>query len=105
MGFPGVWHTFDFMADPFSRDYSDKNAVHSRTAVANEVIVHSLAKDEKEFATFGLNPGLIKTDIRRELTGFVLILLLIFMLILTHPHIRLFLIPIFILILQHRVLR
>jgi hypothetical protein len=40
------------------------------TVACNEALGHYLAHEEKGFATFGLNPGVISTDIRTPMLGF-----------------------------------
>jgi len=69
MGFPGTSQAVDVLGDPQSvREYKQWPA-HMKTVVMNEGMVHYLAAEEKEFAVFGLNPGLLPTDIRLNTYG------------------------------------
>lgn len=68
MGFPGTdskANVDDLMGE---KRYSAME-VHMNTVVGNEVLVLDSAKRYPELDVFGLNPGLIKTDIRSNLLG------------------------------------
>jgi len=70
MGFPGNDEPkLDTLTDPQSKTTYSSMPAHMKTIVFNEAMVHGLAQSEKDFAVFGLAPGMIATDIRREATG------------------------------------
>jgi len=69
MGFPGAAAKADFLADPQGALHYDAMEQHMRTVQGNEAMVYALAKAQQDYAVFALNPGLIATDVRRELTG------------------------------------
>jgi NAD(P)-dependent dehydrogenase (short-subunit alcohol dehydrogenase family) len=68
MGFPGVSHapnTNDFNS---AKSYSLQDA-HMNTVVGNEALVLHYAQAASNVDVFGLNPGMIKTDIRSPVLG------------------------------------
>ena len=66
MGFPGgapsVYRIDDLNAE---KSYRGMGFVHANTIVGNEALVIHWAEKDKDHSYFGLNPGLIKTDIRK----------------------------------------
>lgn len=66
MGFPGgapsVYRIEDLNAE---QSYTGMGFVHANTIVGNEALVIQWAANDKDHSYFGLNPGLIKTDIRK----------------------------------------
>ncbi|GMM58477.1 putative short-chain dehydrogenase/reductase [Maudiozyma humilis] len=69
MAYPGtnqLGNPDDMNAEP--SQYSFFQA-HMNTVAANEAMVLKLAKDSKDFNIYGLNPGMVKTSIRSNLTG------------------------------------
>lgn len=69
MGFPGnnqSGNPDDMNAEPDNYGFI---AAHMNTVAANEALVLHYAKETKPFNIFGLNPGLLKTNIRSNLTG------------------------------------
>lgn len=69
MAFPGtnqIGNPSDLNAEPSKYSFFQ---AHMNTVAANEAIVLKLAKDSKDFSIYGLNPGMVKTNIRSNLTG------------------------------------
>lgn len=69
MGYPGsnqAGNPDDMNADPVKYGFL---AAHMNTVAANEAIVLHYAKKTKPFNIYGLNPGMVKTNIRTNLTG------------------------------------
>ncbi|WP_130175901.1 SDR family NAD(P)-dependent oxidoreductase [Cryobacterium sp. SO1] len=67
-GFPGGERALDFTDVQSARDYSWQTA-HGNTVVFNEVLVSHAAARYGEVAMFGLNPGIIKTNIMSGVLG------------------------------------
>lgn len=65
MGFPGA-NTKDFKIDDLNSEkgYSNLGFTHLNTVAGNEALVLYYAATDKDHVYFGLNPGLIKTNIR-----------------------------------------
>jgi len=69
-GFPGSSAPIKSPDDPqFKQSYKQMDA-HMNTVTFNEGLVYSFAKEAPQIAVFGVNPGLIQTDIRRNLVGY-----------------------------------
>jgi NAD(P)-dependent dehydrogenase (short-subunit alcohol dehydrogenase family) len=68
MGFPGVEQA-GAVDDLNSEQRYDQNTAHMTTVAGNEALVLHAAKAYPGIGVFGLNPGLIKTDIRANLLG------------------------------------
>lgn len=68
MGFPGVGEKGN-VDDPNSEGPYKALAVHKNTVAANEALVLDAVGRFPGIDTFGLNPGLIKTDIRGNMLG------------------------------------
>ena len=69
MGYPGnnqAGNPDDMNADPANYGFLQ---THMNTVAANEGLVLHYAKDKKPFNIYGLNPGMVKTNIRTNLTG------------------------------------
>ncbi|SMN20436.1 similar to Saccharomyces cerevisiae YKL107W Putative protein of unknown function [Maudiozyma saulgeensis] len=69
MGFPGnnnAGNPDDMNGKPENYNFLK---VHMNTVAANEALVLHYAKETTSFNIFGLNPGIIKTNIRTNLTG------------------------------------
>lgn len=69
MGFPGNQQAGD--PDNLNSDkgkYNNMNT-HMTTVAANESLVMKYAKDSTNFNIYGLNPGIIRTDIRNNVYG------------------------------------
>ena len=72
MGFPGTTNTFNIDVANLNSDTKPYSAwgAHELTIAGNEALVkHLAAKFEHRVDVFGLNPGLIPTDIRANITG------------------------------------
>ncbi len=65
MGFPGSntkgWNVDDLNSE---KSYSNLGFTHVNTIIGNEALVLDYAANDKDHVYFGLNPGLIKTNIR-----------------------------------------
>jgi len=68
MGFPGKKNSADLDDFNSDRNYSAM-AAHLTTVVANEALVTYLNTQYPELNAYGLNPGLIKTEIRNNFLG------------------------------------
>ena len=68
MGFPGTGQLGDASDLNAERSY-DMMAVHMNTVVGNEALVLDGARRHPGVSFFGLNPGLIKTNIRSNFLG------------------------------------
>ena len=68
MGFPGMDSKFN-LSDFNSENKYQFLEAHYNTIAGNEALVSSLDAEQEQFNIYGLNPGLIKSDIRTELTG------------------------------------
>ncbi|CCC70729.1 hypothetical protein NCAS_0F02450 [Naumovozyma castellii] len=68
MGFPGSGQTGN-PEDMNSEASYGAISTHMNTVAANEALVLDATKRYPNIATFGLNPGLIKTDIRNNYLG------------------------------------
>jgi len=68
MGFPGAGNTGD-ASDLNAEKRYDAMAVHMNTVVGNELLVLDGKKRYPHVSFFGLNPGLIKTNIRSNYLG------------------------------------
>lgn len=68
MGFPGTENLGDITDLNAERGYAAMT-VHMNTVAGNEALVIELARRHPEAGFFGLNPGLIKTNIRANLFG------------------------------------
>ncbi|PVM92716.1 SDR family NAD(P)-dependent oxidoreductase [Caulobacter endophyticus] len=68
MGYPGSGQAGAY--DDLNAERSYKGmAVHMNTVAGNEILVADAVDRYPELDTFGLNPGLIKTDIRSNMLG------------------------------------
>jgi NAD(P)-dependent dehydrogenase (short-subunit alcohol dehydrogenase family) len=68
-GFPGNGEPIKNRDDiQWKRSYNQMNA-HMNTVTLNEALVTSFAKVAPKVAVFGVSPGLIQTDIRRNMVG------------------------------------
>lgn len=68
MGFPGAGEKGN-VDDPNSESTYKAIRTHMNTVAGNEALVLDAATRYEHFDVFGLNPGLIKTDIRANLFG------------------------------------
>jgi NAD(P)-dependent dehydrogenase (short-subunit alcohol dehydrogenase family) len=68
MGFPGAGNLGE-VDDLNAEGKYDQMAQHMNTVAVNEAMVLSLAKRYPELGVYGLNPGLIKTNIRANMLG------------------------------------
>lgn len=68
MGFPGAGEKGDPTDLNADRGY-ESMPVHMNTVAANEALVLDVAKRNPHLAVFGLNPGLIRTNIRANVLG------------------------------------
>jgi NAD(P)-dependent dehydrogenase (short-subunit alcohol dehydrogenase family) len=68
MGFPGAGNLGDPDDLNAERSYAQM-PVHMNTVAGNEALVIELAKRHPQLGVFGLNPGLIKTNIRANVFG------------------------------------
>jgi NAD(P)-dependent dehydrogenase (short-subunit alcohol dehydrogenase family) len=68
MGFPGTGEAGDFEDLNAEQNYESMKA-HMNTVAGNEALVVHAAAENRRFGVFGLNPGLIKTDIRANALG------------------------------------
>ncbi len=68
MGFPGM-NVKANIEDFNSEKRYNAGTAHYNTIIGNEAIVHKYSMKNNGFHCFGLNPGLIKSDIRTGLTG------------------------------------
>jgi NAD(P)-dependent dehydrogenase (short-subunit alcohol dehydrogenase family) len=68
MGFPGTGQLGDVGDLNAERSY-DAMAVHMNTVAGNEALVLDGARRHPDVSFFGLNPGLIKTNIRANFLG------------------------------------
>lgn len=68
MGFPGNNQSGNLSDINQEKSYGVMGA-HSNTVAGNEALVHYFAKKEPRVDIFGLNPGIVKTDIRKNLWG------------------------------------
>lgn len=66
MGFPGTGEAGDVADLNYERRYTAMSA-HAQTVAGNEALVLDAVSRYPQVLTFGLNPGLIKTDIRANL--------------------------------------
>jgi NAD(P)-dependent dehydrogenase (short-subunit alcohol dehydrogenase family) len=67
MGFPGKYNSANL--DDFNSEKEYKQfAAHMNTVVLNEALVHHYKEDPK-ISIYGLNPGLIRTEIRQNALG------------------------------------
>jgi NAD(P)-dependent dehydrogenase (short-subunit alcohol dehydrogenase family) len=68
MGFPGTEQKAD--AGDLNSEHSYKRmAVHANTVAGNEVLVVEAARRFPDVDVFGLNPGMVKTNIRENFFG------------------------------------
>jgi len=67
-GFPGGKRSLDFTDIESARNYRWQTA-HSNTVVFNEALVFDAASRFPEINTFGMNPGVIKTNIMSGVLG------------------------------------
>ncbi|MCB5293068.1 hypothetical protein [Arthrobacter sp. SO3] len=67
-GFPGGERDLDFTDVQSTRNYRWQTA-HSNTVVFNEALVHHSAARFPELNVFGMNPGIIKTNIMAGVLG------------------------------------
>jgi NAD(P)-dependent dehydrogenase (short-subunit alcohol dehydrogenase family) len=67
-GFPGGERELDFTNIDSSRDYRWQTA-HSNTVVFNEALVHDTAARFPDVSVFGMNPGIISTNIMSGVLG------------------------------------
>jgi NAD(P)-dependent dehydrogenase (short-subunit alcohol dehydrogenase family) len=68
MGYPGTGQ-IGILGDLNAETSYSAMAVHMNTVAGNEMLVLDAAKRYQNVAVFGLNPGLIRTDIRRNFLG------------------------------------
>ncbi|MCD6671451.1 MAG: SDR family NAD(P)-dependent oxidoreductase [Burkholderiaceae bacterium] len=68
MGYPGAGQTGKLGDLNAERSYGAM-AVHMNTVAGNEMLVLDAARRYSHVGTFGLNPGLVKTDIRSNYLG------------------------------------
>jgi NAD(P)-dependent dehydrogenase (short-subunit alcohol dehydrogenase family) len=68
MGFPGTQRPGDPDDLNSERGY-ERMAAHMNTVAANEALVLHAARSWPQLRAFGLNPGLVKTNIRAKLHG------------------------------------
>ncbi len=68
MGFPGSGQT-GMVDDLNSEKTYGALSAHSNTVVGNEILVLHMAEEFKNIDVFGLNPGIIRTNIRDNLLG------------------------------------
>ncbi len=68
LGFPGTGQT-GTLGDLNAEQSYSAFAVHMNTVAGNEMLVLDGAKRYPDLAIFGLNPGLVKTNIRDNLLG------------------------------------
>jgi len=68
MGFPGTGQTGTYNDLNSAKSYKAM-PVHMNTVAGNEILVLDSAKRYKDINFYGLNPGLIKTNIRSNFLG------------------------------------
>lgn len=69
MGFPGTGQVGEPVDDLNAERTYDAMKVHMNTVAGNEILVLDAARRYPGLGTFGLNPGLIKTNIRANYLG------------------------------------
>ena len=69
MGFPGTGQVGTRLDDLNAEQRYESMPVHMNTVAGNEALVHVASKRWPGAAFFGLNPGLIKTNIRANVLG------------------------------------
>lgn len=69
MGFPGTGQVGEPIDDLNAERRYDAMKVHMNTVAGNEILVLDAARRYPELGAYGLNPGLIKTNIRANYLG------------------------------------